>query len=248
MKFDVPSVVINKLFEQGYEEQILDIVLEFENDSSKEVSDIPLSINNININGKQIIFSEEVSLFYNDIINRITNPNTANEIPYVLLGKIKVIDGVEVVLFEKVVIAIKDKNKLNDLSVSLDEDIFRECISNEDYDVVSIGHTHGNVNETLKNNSLARNISNELREKYQIRDTGLNLSVADIWQHEAFKTIASESGKKVLQTIIMYNGEVVVVDSDNINKFDSVYKMENSQIKLVSSFEDVKEHGKSNGR
>ena len=248
MKFDVPSVVINKLFEQGYEEQILDIVLEFENDSSKEVSDIPLSINNININGKQIIFSEEVSLFYNDIINRITNPNTANEIPYVLLGKIKVIDGVEVVLFEKVVIAIKDKNKLNDLSVSLDEDTFRECISNEDYDVVSIGHTHGNVNETLKNNSLARNISNELREKYQIRDTGLNLSVADIWQHEAFKTIASESGKKVLQTIIMYNGEVVVVDSDNINKFDSVYKMENSQIKLVSSFEDVKEHGKSNGR
>lgn len=248
MKFDVPSVVINKLFEQGYEEQILDIVLEFENDSSKEVSGIPLSINNINNNGKQIIFSEEVSLFYNDIINRITNPNTANEIPYVLLGKIKVIDGVEVVLFEKVVIAIKDKNKLNDLSVSLDEDTFRECISNEDYDVVSIGHTHGNVNETLKNNSLARNISNELREKYQIRDTGLNLSVADIWQHEAFKAIASESGKKVLQTIIMYNGEVVVVDSDNINKFDSVYKMENSQIKLVSSFEDVKEHGKSNGR
>lgn len=248
MKFDVPSAVINKLFEQGYEEQILDIVLEFENDSSKEVSDIPLSINNINNNGKQIIFSEEVSLFYNDIINRITNPNTANEIPYVLLGKIKVIDGVEVVLFEKVVIAIKDKNKLNDLSVSLDEDTFRECISNEDYDVVSIGHTHGNVNETLKNNSLARNISNELREKYQIRDTGLNLSVADIWQHEAFKAIASESGKKVLQTIIMYNGEVVVVDSDNINKFDSVYKMENSQIKLVSSFEDVKEHGKSNGR
>lgn len=248
MKFDVPSVVINKLFEQGYEEQILDTVLEFENDSSKEVSDIPLSINNINNNGKQIIFSEEVSLFYNDIINKITNPNTANEIPYVLLGKIKVIDGVEVVLFEKVVIAIKDKNKLNDLSVSLDEDTFRECISNEDYDVISIGHTHGNVNETLKNNSLARNISNELREKYQIRDTGLNLSVADIWQHEAFKAIASESGKKVLQTIIMYNGEVVVVDSDNINKFDSVYKMENSQIKLVSSFEDVKEHGKSNGR
>ena len=248
MKFDVPSVVINKLFEQGFEEQILDIVLEFENDSSKEVSDIPLSINNINNNGKQIIFSEEVSLFYNDIINRITNPNTANEIPYVLLGKTKVIDGVEVVLFEKVVIAIKDKNKLNDLSVSLDEDTFRECISNEDYDVVSIGHTHGNVNEILKNNSLARNISNELREKYQIRDTGLNLSVADIWQHEAFKEIASESGKKVLQTIIMYNGEVVVVDSDNINKFDSVYKMENSQIKLFSSFEDVKEHGKSNGR
>lgn len=248
MKFDVPSVVINKLFEQGYEEQILDIVLEFENDSSKEVSDIPLSINNINNNGKQIIFSEEVSLFYNDIINRITNSSTANEIPYILLGKTKVVDGVEVVLFEKVVIAIKDKNKLNDLSVSLDEDTFRECISNEDYDVVSIGHTHGNVNETLKNNSLARNISNELREKYQIRDTGLNLSVADIWQHEAFKAIASESGKKVLQTIIMYNGEVVVVDSDNINKFDSVYKMENSQIKLVSSFEDVKEHGKSNGR
>ena len=31
MRFDVPSQVINKLFDSGYEEQIIDIVQEFEN-------------------------------------------------------------------------------------------------------------------------------------------------------------------------------------------------------------------------
>ena len=43
MNFDVPSQVINKLFDNGYEEQIIDIVQEFENDNSREVSDIRLS-------------------------------------------------------------------------------------------------------------------------------------------------------------------------------------------------------------
>ena len=40
MRFDVPSQVINKLFDSGYEEQIIDIVQEFENDNTREVSDI----------------------------------------------------------------------------------------------------------------------------------------------------------------------------------------------------------------
>ena len=40
MKFDVPTVVMGKIFENGYEDQIIDIVMAFETDPSKEVSDI----------------------------------------------------------------------------------------------------------------------------------------------------------------------------------------------------------------
>ena len=55
MRFDVPSDVINKLFENGYENQILDIVMLFEDDNNREVSDIPLSPTIMKDNGKNII-------------------------------------------------------------------------------------------------------------------------------------------------------------------------------------------------
>ena len=40
---DVPAKVINRLFDNGYEEQIIDIVCEFKDDNTREVSDIPLA-------------------------------------------------------------------------------------------------------------------------------------------------------------------------------------------------------------
>ena len=85
---------------------------------------------------------------------------------------------------------------MDDLRVSIDEKYFRELVSNSNYNVISIGHTHGNVSEEKKQNSLTSQLSPDISEKYAIRDVGLNISVADIWQHEAFKQIASQLGNK----------------------------------------------------
>ena len=43
MKFDVPSVVIDKLFSNGYEEQIVDFVMACEGKEGLEVSNTPIS-------------------------------------------------------------------------------------------------------------------------------------------------------------------------------------------------------------
>ena len=51
---------INKLFDSGYEEQIIDIVQEFENDNTREVSYILLSPTMIQDSGEQIILSPSV--------------------------------------------------------------------------------------------------------------------------------------------------------------------------------------------
>lgn len=94
----------------------------------------------------------------------------------------------------------------------------------ENYSVISIGHTHGNVSEQLKLTSLARTLPNEIKEKYDIRDTGLNISVADIWQHEAFIQIAQKlsPSKEILQTIIMFNGDMVMINPNGITKSNQV--------------------------
>lgn len=230
MKFDVPSIVINKLFEQGYEEQILDIVMAFETDSSKEVSDIPLSPSLMNDSGENIILARKVLQEYNKLVERIKNPETAQEIPFFLLGNIKNIDGQDYVAIQEIRYSID--GDLNDLRVSIDEEQFKKLVSNSSYDVISIGHTHGNISEEKKQNSLTRQLPSNISETYAIRDVGLNISVADIWQHEAFKQIASQLGnKKILQSIIMYNGDIIMIDDNSISKSNNVQAiLENGNI------------------
>lgn len=230
MKFDVPSIVINKLFEQGYEEQILDIVMAFETDSSKEVSDIPLSPSLMNDSGENIILARKVLQEYNKLVERIKNPETAQEIPFFLLGNIKNIDGQDYVAIQEIRYSID--GDLNDLRVSIDEEQFKKLVSNSSYDVISIGHTHGNISEEKKQNSLTRQLPSNISETYAIRDGGLNISVADIWQHEVFKQIASQLGnKKILQSIIMYNGDIIMIDDNSISKSNNVQAiLENGNI------------------
>ena len=230
MKFDVPSIVINKLFEQGYEEQILDIVMAFETDSSKEVSDRPLSPSLMNDSGENIILARKVLQEYNKLVERIKNPETAQEIPFFLLGNIKNIDGQDYVAIQEIRYSID--GDLNDLRVSIDEEQFKKLVSNSSYDVISIGHTHGNISEEKKQNSLTRQLPSNISETYAIRDVGLNISVADIWQHEAFKQIASQLGnKKILQSIIMYNGDIIMIDDNSISKSNNVQAiLENGNI------------------
>ena len=178
MRFDVPSQVINKLFDSGYEEQIIDIVQEFENDNTREVSDIPLYPTMIQDSGEQIILSLSVYEQYQKLVSRISNSDTAQEILFILLGNKKERDGKSITLIENLVYC--NQSFLDDLRVSIDEELFRRCLADSSYSVISVGHTHGNIAEDKKRNTLTSNISDDIRQKYDIRDVGLNISVSDI--------------------------------------------------------------------
>lgn len=222
MKFDVPSVVINKLFEEGFEEQILDIVMACESRKNTEVSDIPLSPTLMGDSGDRVIVSSKVYSTYMQFVDRISNSQTAQEIPFLLVGNRKNIDGEDLIAIEDIIYDMK--NALSETHVSDDEETFRKLMANEQYSVVSIGHTHGNVSEEKKLTTLARTLPEELRSKYVIRDTGLNISIADIWQHEAFKQIAGELAptKEIFQTVIMYNGDMIIINSNGITKSNKI--------------------------
>ena len=187
------------------------------------------------------MLSEKVFETYRQLVGRINNPQTAQEVPFLLLGKNKTIDNEECIVFEDIVFSNNNFDSLKDTSVSIDEELFKNYASSSDYDVISIGHTHGNVEEQIKNNSLARKLSSNIKDKYAIRDTGLNVSVSDIWQHEAFKQIASQLGnKRVMQTIIMYNGDIVVINDKNISKSSYVIAEKDNEMIDVSVFESEK--------
>lgn len=244
MKFDVPTQVINKLFDNGYEDQIIDIVQEFENDNTREVSDIPLSPSLIQDSGEQIILSSSVYEQYQKLVLRISNSDTAQEIPYILLGNKKEIDGQQITLIENIVYC--NQSSLDDLKVSIDEELFKRCLADSSYSVISIGHTHGNIAEDKKKSTLTTNISDEVKQKYDIRDVGLNISVSDIWQHEAFKYIASSFGnKEVMQTVIMYNGDIIMLSPDGISKSNNIQSvLSNGEVIMLSTGTSVQEMNK----
>lgn len=222
MKFDVPSGVVDKLFNSGYEEQIVDIVLTCKNNPNIEVSDIPISPTMMQESNEKIIISSKVYEVYKQLVQRINNPETAQEIPFLLLGNKREMDGETCTIIEDI---HYDMSKaLSETFVTNDEEKFREFMNDENYSVISIGHTHGNVSEQLKSTSLARTLPDEIKGKYDIRDTGLNISVADIWQHEAFIQIAQElsPSKEILQTIIMFNGDMVMINPNGITKSNQV--------------------------
>lgn len=234
MKFDVPKKVIEKLFENGYEEQIVDIVMDFSEDNNREVSDIPISPIIMQDSGKRIIISDKVYQAYQKMVNTISNPNTAQEIPYFLLGNMKSIEGEECIFIEN--IEFCNQGSLDDLRVSIDVDRFKSIVSDSPYEVISIGHTHGNVSEDKKSLSLARNLSSDIIQKYSIRDIGLNISISDIWQHEAFKQIASQYGtKEIMQTVIMYNGDIVMMSPNGISKSNHIQASCNNHLISLST-------------
>ena len=179
MRFDVPYQVINKLFDNGFEDQILDIVCEFESDNSRELSDIPLSLMIMGDSLEDIVLSSSVYDEYKKMVERIRCSNSSQEIPYILLGNRKKFDDRNIIFIENIVYC--KTSLLDDLHVSIDEQLFRQLASDSSYSIISIGHTHGNVSEDKKAKSLVRNISDEIRQRYNLRDIGLNISVSDVW-------------------------------------------------------------------
>ena len=218
MKFDVPSVVIDKLFSNGYEDQIVDFVMACENREELEVSDIPISPTLMGDSGDKVIISPKVYETYMQFVGRISNPQTAQEIPFILLGNRKEINGGSYVVIEDIVYDMQRAK--SETHVTDDEETFRKLMTDSNYPIVSIGHTHGNINEEMKNNTLARTLPKDLRTKYDIRDAGLNISIADIWQHEAFVQIGKELApqKEIMQTVIMFNGDIVMINPNGITK------------------------------
>ena len=222
MKFDVPSLVIDKLFCNGYQDQIIDIVMACEGNDNTEVSDIPISPTLMKGSEESVIISPKVYDAYMSFVKRINDYQTAQEIPFIMLGNRKEIDGKRVIFIEDIIYNIEDA--ISENRAKVDEELFRKIMSDSNYSVVSIGHTHGNVADEIKNKTLARLIPEDLKTKYEIRDAGLNISIADIWQHEAFKQIGEElaPNKEIMQTIIMYNGDMVMINPNGMTKSNDI--------------------------
>ena len=221
MRNDVSGQVMTKLIDNSFEDQIIDIMLEMAG-TENLVSDIPISPNLVQDSGEVVLLEPTIYEEYQSLIEK-ANSGLPVEIPFILLGNYQEIDGKNQIVFEELRLGYTNEEELEETSVQLDPDIFEKSL-NIGYSVVSIGHTHPNVSEDTKRGTLTNNLPSEFKEKHQIRDVGLNLSIADFHQHEGWKGYAKAKGfdGKILQTIIMYNGDMIIIGDETISKSNNV--------------------------
>lgn len=99
----------------------------------------------------------------------------------------------------------------------------------ENKNVYILGHTHPNISEDEKSQTLANQISEEIKEKYGIKEPGLNISLQDLYQlvyfQEAVKSWVKKDSKIYL-TLLMYDGtmEAISIEDGKIKKTSIQYK------------------------
>lgn len=196
---------------------------------NSDVSDIPIAPSSILDNTDQVFLMPAVTEEYKRLLLMINQEVTALEYPFILLGnRLKVEDDI-VIIFEKFVYGFKSTENLKDNIVSFDNDILNKTIFEKDYNIVSIGHTHPKVSQNTLNKTLANNLSNYIKEKCDIRNVGLNISIQDFIQYDSFRN--QMRMKETFQTILMYNGELNILGYNNgiYYKFSKIVGLESEK-------------------
>ena len=188
-------------------------------DEGMDITETPISPFNIKDDQIEIFLSEEVTKEYNKLVKMINEPSTALEYPIVLLGKHKEADGIRFYFVDKLYYCYNQDQKLSSRVVYYDQSKLNEIINyanQNGYNFVSLAHTHPNISQEEKANTIAGNLSDEIKEQFKIREAGLNLSFQDLIQYESlYEYYKDNPNIRTFETIIMYNGEIAMFGKHN---------------------------------
>lgn len=178
-----------------------------------DITDIPIGPSLIEDNELEVFLLTEVYNEYSKLLKLINDHNTAKEYPFIMLGNYKSVNEETFLVFEKFIYGYKKGVELQSRIVNFDSDILTNTVNIDGFSVISIGHTHPNLSDDLIRETVAWNLEKDVKDYNKIRRPGLNLSVQDFIQYESLRE--QITNKKVLQTILMYNGELNIIDNVN---------------------------------
>lgn len=194
-----------------------------------DITDTPISPMAIDSDETPIIFAEDVKNEYQKILKLINEPKTALEYSYLLLGKSAKIGNEKCYLINKI-INIDAKQNLGNRATSIDNALLNKEINaalNEGYDFISIAHTHPCIPLEESKNTIANYLSEDILKRENIRQPGLNLSLADFLNYEVlYRFFFYQPHIKTAFTVIMFNQELAIISKQNyelrrfINIFD----------------------------
>lgn len=211
-----------------------------------DITDTPISPMCLNDNLTPILLSSKISEIYKKIVQIINKPPTALEYSFLLLGKKAEIGGEKCYLIDKFVDCTSYDKNLDNRSTKIDNEKLNDAIRenvNKGYNFISIGHTHPNISKNERKISIANYLSEDEKDEEYIRDVGLNLSLQDFIQYQSiYEFFRNYPDITTCQTIIMYNGEIVMFErnKDQLRRFTSIIDLSTYEDIYVSSKEEFK--------
>ncbi len=226
----------------GLEEYIEKISKNYERDTFEEKSSIPISPNSfensdveINIDsnnpeqddsGKKFSIEETLKI-YLELINSELE-NEAVEYPFLITGKTAENNSINL---KHIQLLYDNPKNLKQTEVQPDSKILGKSIAEDikqGNDIFVLSHTHPKIKDEVKKESLTDKISDEIKEKYNIKEVGLNFSLQDLFQLVVFEeNLKKHFGEKLKAyiSILMFNKDMYMVHiEDGTFKVKQIFK------------------------
>lgn len=198
-----------------------DIINEKLNGTNIDITDTPIPVTIFNSNGDDVYFSITSSKKYKDLVSKISSLGaTSKEYSFLLIGKsINSDDGTYYIIDHLLDVS---GNNLSNRLTSVDTNKLQKYIEwavKNNYDLISFGHTHPLTSEEERKTTIANYMDSSFKEYNDIREPGLNVSLQDLVSYdslyEQISRIYPNKFKHVLDTIIMFNGEICMIEKDS---------------------------------
>lgn len=194
-----------------------------ETNTQERIEELPVPLEAIENDQNELYMSEEVIQTLKEYYSKITNPETAFEYPILLSGN------------------FSERNlNLTNIKILKEDDLNNEILKNDSYsakqfeeitnaeergnNLLISTHTHPTPSKTVIENSVSQNWSEDIKNRYKIKELGLNLSFQDIHQivylQDALEGFVPEE-TKVMGAVLMHNGDFVVysIEEGKLQKF-----------------------------
>jgi len=212
-----------------------------------DIGDTPISPMSLDDEYTPILLSGDVMEQYRKLVMLINNSDTAKEYSYVLLGKKCILAGELCYLIDKFIDCNSDE--LSSRITHIDNEKLNDAISfamQNGYNFISLGHTHPNIPEEERKNTVSTYLSEDTIKSEYIREPGLNLSLQDFISYESlYQYFINNPNIRTCQTVIMYNGEMTMFSkqNDNLSRFTVILDSATGEPIYVSSKDEVKDNG-----
>lgn len=199
--------------------------------SNIDITDTPIPVTMFDNDSNDVYFSVSSSKEYNDLVSKINSlGESSKEYSFLLIGKsINSDDDTYYIIDYLLDISGSNlSNRLTSVDINKLQKYIEWAISNN-YNLISIGHTHPLISDDEKKTTIARYMDSEFKDSYDVREPGLNLSLQDLISydslHEQINNIYSNKFKHILDTIIMFNGEICMIEKDSnfYKRFTNMY-------------------------
>jgi len=207
--------------ESGLEDIIKEVSNEQNIHDQNTLFDIPIPLESIEEDKSQITVDESIKGPLNELLEIIKDKEKGKEYPFLLTGSLK--DGNGMIKDMKFTFNIQYlKSNFAEINPELLQEGIQNGVNNE-HDTYIICHTHPNIPDEEKQKMLASKISPQLKEKFGIKEAGLNLSLQDLRQLVAFNYRLKDKlppNATVCMAVLMYDGtfEAVYIEDGKFKR------------------------------